>query len=165
MADRIERFSFALFEIYRLWHDIAAKELKPWGLKVPHALMLFAMGHYEDGITAAQLTELCVRDKSDVSRGIAFLEEKGLILREEARPNLYRAKLRLTDEGKAALAYLRERADLAVALGGRGISDIDRAVFYETMELIAYNLQTVSQDGLPPAKLPNTAPSGHPEDR
>ena len=149
MPERFERFSFALLEIYHHWHTIAAEEMKPWGLKVPHALFLLSMQHFESGITAAQLTELCGRDKSEVSRGIALLEKKGLLCREEVGQGSYRALIRLTETGKEAAAQIRRRSEIAMTLGGRGISEEQRAVFYETLELIAYNLQTLTMDGLP----------------
>ena len=160
MPDRFERFSFAMLEIYRHWHDIATEEMRRFGLKVPHALYLLTMQHYEEGITATQLAELCGRDKSEISRCMAILEKRGLVVRDQTS---YRALLRLTEDGKAAAAALRERAQLAVSLGGRGISEKNRTSFYETLELIAYNLQTISQAGLPSDK-PSPAEPGRTED-
>ena len=37
------------------------------------------MYRMEDGVTGPQLCELCGRDKSDVSRTIAILQEKGFV--------------------------------------------------------------------------------------
>ena len=149
MPDRFERFSFAMLEIYRHWYTIAQKEMRPWGLSVPHALFLLTMQNFENGITAAQLAEVCGRDKSELSRCIALFERHGLVYREEVNHNQYRALVKLTEDGKKAAAWLRDRADMAVELGGRGISKEKRDVFYEVLELIAYNLQTLSQEGLP----------------
>lgn len=152
MPDRFERFSFAILEIWHHWHTIASAELAPLGLKIPHALILLTMQSYEEGITAAQLSELCGRDKSEVSRSIALLEKKGLILRDEVNRGSYRARLRFTREGRQIAARLRARARIAVECGGRGIGEAQRNLFYETLELIAYNLQTLSLDGLPPTE-------------
>lgn len=62
---------------------------------------------------------------------------------------MYRALLKLTDEGKAAARHVQERAALAVELAGAGLSDADREVFYRALELITANLQTLSKEGLP----------------
>ena len=152
MPDRFERFSFAMLEIYHHWYTIAQREMRSWGLSVPHALYLLAMQNFEDGITAAQLAQVCGRDKSELSRCISLFERHGLIVREEVNRNQYRALIKLTEKGKEAARILRSRADLAVELGGRGIADADRATFYEVLELIAYNLQTISKEGLPETK-------------
>lgn len=149
MPDRFERFSFAMLEIYHHWYTIAQKEMKPLGLSVPHALYLLAMQNFEDGITAAQLAQVCGRDKSELSRCISLFEKRGIVYREAVHNNPYRALIKLTEDGKKAASKLRARADLAVDLGGRGISQADRDTFYEVLELIAYNLQTLSQEGLP----------------
>ncbi len=149
MAERFERFSFAILEIYHHWHTIAAREMAQYGLKVPHAIYLLTMQHYPEGLTAAQLTELCGRDKSEVSRCIAELEKKGIVTRTEVNQGAYRALLTLSDSGRAAAEHLRARADWAVERGGRGVSEADREVFYEVLELIAYHLQIISEEGIP----------------
>ena len=158
MPDRFERFSFALLEIYRHWYSIAQREMKALNLSVPHALYLLAMQNYEDGLTATELSEVCSRDKAELSRCISQFEARGLVRRDAVRGNQYRALIKLTDEGKAVAARLRERANTAVALGGRGIDEADRTTFYEVLELIAYNLQTISAEGLPSSEPsePNT---------
>ena len=49
-----------------------------------------------------KLGELCCKDKADVSRMVSIMERKGLVQRESNAGNMYRALLKLTDEGKAA---------------------------------------------------------------
>jgi len=163
MQERFERFSFAMLEIYRHWHAIAGEEMKPYGLKVLHALILLTMQHFPEGITAAQLTELCGRDKADTSRALALLARKKLLIREDSPSGGYRALWRMSEAGEKAAASLRRRARLAVALGGRGITPASRDVFYETLELIAYNLQTLHQAGLPEEESAPAVPDGRTE--
>ena len=79
MVDRFERFSFAISEISRCWHKLAAEEMEKYGLRGPHCLYLLAMYHHPGGVTAPQLGELCGRDKADVSRMMAMMREKGSI--------------------------------------------------------------------------------------
>ena len=149
MINRFERFSFAIAEIYRHWHKIASDEMEKYDLKGPYAVYLTTMYRYPEGITATQLSELCSKDKADVSRAMAIMEKKGLVKKESINQNLYRALIRLTDQGIEAAELVRQRAGVAVEKAGSGISDENRAIFYEVLEHIAVNLQTISAEGLP----------------
>ena len=149
MLDRFARFSLAIAEIDRCWHKLAAEEMARYGLNSPHAVYLNTLCQYPDGITAAQLGELCGKNKADVSRMVTILEKKGLVRKEGIGGNLYRARLLLTDTGKQAAAHVRERAAVAVELAGAGLSDEKREIFYSALEQITENLQALSKDGLP----------------
>ncbi len=149
MVDRFERFSLAISELYRHWHRIAADEMEKYGLKGPYAVYFTAMSRYKDGITAARLSELCGRDKSDVSRAISTMERKGLVKKECVNRNLYRARLVLTEEGKQVADDINYRAMLAVEYGGQGLSKEKREILYDALETIVANLQILSEKGLP----------------
>ncbi|MBR2714743.1 MAG: winged helix-turn-helix transcriptional regulator [Ruminococcus sp.] len=149
MVDRFERFSFAIFEVSRYWHKLAADEMAKYSLKGPHATYLTTLYRYEEGITAPLLSELCGKDKADVSRMMSIMEKKGLVVKESVGKNLYRGLLKLTDEGKRAAEHVKERIDLAVELAGKGLSEEDRANFYDSLELIATNLKKLSEEGIP----------------
>ena len=151
MLDRFERFSIFISEISRCWHKIASDEMEKYGLKGPYAVYLTTMYRYPEGITAAKLAEQCSRDKADVSRAVSVMESKGLIAKESAGRNMYRAMLKLTPMGRTAAEHVNERACLAVELGGRGISEEDRAVLYECLGQITANLRILSEEGMPQA--------------
>ena len=93
MLDRFERFSFAISEISRCWRKLASEELAKYELKSPHATYLTTMYKYPQGITVPQLCEVCGKDKSDASRMLAILEEKGLINKQVVDGSLYRWQL------------------------------------------------------------------------
>lgn len=147
MVERFQRFSLSLFEISRCWHKLAAEELSKYGLKGPYAIYLVVLRHNPDGLTSAKLCELCGRDKADVSRCLAAMQEKGLVYRESG--NTYRAKIFLTQLGAEAAEHVCSRACLAVELAGKDVSGADRAVFYQALTSITENLQKLSQQGLP----------------
>ena len=79
MIDRFERFSYALFEISRCWHKIAADVMAERGLKGPYAIYLVILRRYASGLTATRLCEMSGRDKADVSRSVSAMEKEGLI--------------------------------------------------------------------------------------
>ncbi len=148
MIDRFERFSLAIAEVSRSWHRIAAGEMEKYSLKGPHAVYLTTLYDRPEGITAAKLSELSGKDKSDVSRMVAILEKKGLLHKEAAGEKLYRARLKLTDAGRAAAEQVRRAAAAAVEGASRGVSDDEREVFYRVLETIAANLDELGRAGL-----------------
>lgn len=149
MIDRFERFSLAISEISRYWHKLAAEELTKYGLKGPHATYLTAMHKYPEGITVPQLCEVCGKDKSDASRMISILEEKGLVTKQVVGGSLYRGKLQLTDEGKLAAEHVSQRASRAVEMAGKDFTDEARAMFYSSLDSITTNLRNLCQEGIP----------------
>lgn len=149
MLDRFERFSLAISEIDRCWHKLAAEEMAKYNLNSAHAVYLNVLYQYKKGITAAKLGELCRKNKADVSRMVSILEQKGLLQKEAVGGNMYRALLKLTEEGEKAARYVQERAALAVELAGAGLSDEERSIFYRVLEHITANLQALSKEGLP----------------
>ena len=149
MVERFEKFTFYIFEITRYWHKLAGDEMSKYGLKGPHATYLTILYKFEDGITAPQLCELCGKDKADVSRMMSIMEKKGLVIKEAVGKNKYRGLLKLTQEGRVAAQHVKERVALAVDLSGKGLSDDDRATFYQALEMISTNMKTLCEEGLP----------------
>ena len=149
MVDRFERFSFAISEISRYWHKLAGKELSKYGLKGPHATYLTTIYRYPEGITVPRLCELCGRDKSDASRMISILEQKGLVTKQVVGRSRYRGLLMLTDEGMAAAEHVCGRASRAVEIAGKNLTEETREIFYQSLESIASNLRELSKEGIP----------------
>ena len=149
MIGRFERFSYAISEISRLWHRIAGEEMGKYGLKGSYSVYFTTLYRFPAGLTAAQLVDLCSRDKADVSRAMALLEKKGLILRGDPEGKAYRAPLTLTEDGRAIAQHINTRAEAAVELASQGLPDEKREIFYEALELITGNLQKLSRDGIP----------------
>ena len=149
MLQRFEEFSFSISEIYHNIQKIERDEMDKYGLKGPHAQYLVAMTRCPEGLTAAQLSEMCDRDKAAVSRALNELEKRGLVIRELANDTAYRAMLKLTETGSTAARYVCEKATQAVELAGRGLSDEERTVFYAVLNRIGINLRAIARDGLP----------------
>ena len=148
MVSRFEQFSAAVACIYRCVQKIERVEMAKYGLKGPHAQCLLAMRHNPEGITASQLCTICDKDKAAISRTVAELEQEGMIQRDMKDGNRYRAQLTLTEQGQTAASQVEERAKLAVEKAGDGMTDEQRAVFYEVLGMIAGHLQTICEEGL-----------------
>ena len=137
------------FEISKNWHKLTTDEMEKYGLKGPHSIYLLIMAKHEEGLTAPQICELCGRDKADVSRTMSAMEKKGLVTKESVNHSLYRGVLKLTEEGKRAAEYVSSRAKLAVEIAGRGLTEENRNIFYESLGIISGNLRTLCKEGLP----------------
>ena len=149
MLERFERFSVAISEISRCWRKLASEELAKYGLKSPHATYLTTMYKYPDGISVPKLCEVSGKDKSDASRMIAILEEKGLACKKDVGGSLYRGLWVLTDEGKNAAEQVSLRASKAVELAGKDLDEETRNIFYKALESITSNLTILSKEGIP----------------
>lgn len=152
MTSRFEEFTAAISTIYGHIQKIEREEMERYGLRGAYAQYLLAMERFPQGVTAAQLCDVCGKDKAAVSRMTAEMEAKGLLVREGG--SAYRAPLLLTDAGREAARFVRQRAAVAVELAGRGLDDDRRAVFYEALHLISNNIQTLSEAGVPEAPKP-----------
>ena len=148
MVDRFGRFSLALFEISRHWYRLAGEEMARYGLKAPHAIYLTVLYRSKNGLTGPELCRRCGRDKSDVSRTLAVLEEKGFVRKEVVNGSLYRGLLRLTEAGRTAAEHVCLRASQVVEQAGRGLTAETRALFYEALESIAAHLREMEREGV-----------------
>lgn len=147
MVDRFAQFVAGISCINRCIQKIERDVMVHYGLKGPHAQYLIAMSRYPDGVTATQLSSLCEKDKAAVSRAVSELEQCGLLYRA-GESSSYRASLTLTDKGKHAADQLIRQAEIAVEQAGQGLTDETRATFYAAFNLIASNLQRISEYGL-----------------
>jgi len=149
MIDRFERFSHAIAEINRCWHKISGDEMSRHGLKGTYSVYFTTLFRHPQGITAVRLGELCGRDKADVSRALALLEARGLIRKSAENGKVYRALFTLTPQGCALAEKINAQAKAAVEYAGGDLPEEKRLVFYEVLELITANLQTLCKEGLP----------------
>ena len=148
MINRYETFSSSIACLYHDIQKIERVEMAKYGLKGPHVQCLVNLSRHPQGITAAQLCEICEKDKAAVSRTVAELEEAGLLKRKEKNGVRYRAPLQLTEAGIRVAKSVGDRVELAVEQAGTGLNDAQREVFYQVLALIAGNLHTICKDGL-----------------
>lgn len=149
MVSRYEQFAGAIFGIYRDIQRIERDEMEKFGLRGAYAQYLLAIGRHPEGVTSAELREICDKDKAAISRVVAEMQLKGLVHRRRVGENLYRARLTLTERGRQAAQMVSARAERAVELADKGLTEEDRKLFYSVLEKIADNLQRITKDGIP----------------
>jgi hypothetical protein len=123
-----------------------------------HAHIVFildALGDKEDPLISSCLAA----DFGSIKPGIVFQSFVELavvaeiVIREAVGSSAYRALLRLTQEGFALAEVINQKAAMAVEMVSQGLPPEKRAVFYETLELITNNLQTLSKQGIPDTEV------------
>lgn len=149
MLNRFEQFSFVISGINRYIQKIERDEMVKYGCKGAFAQYLMAIQRHPEGLTAAQLSEICDKDKAAVSRMVSEMEEKGLVTRTGENGRLYKALIMLTDTGRSAADFVSRKARAAVSAVGSELSDEDRRVLYSALDLIAAKLHTLSEEGIP----------------
>ena len=149
MLGRYQQFSYIISVINRQIQKIERDEMVKYGYKGAFAQYLVAMRRYADGVTSAQLSEICDKDKAAVSRVVTEMIEKGLIVRNCANDTVYRAKLMLTQEGCRIADILAVRAATAVEAVGNELTEEERKMFYSTLDFISDRLHHISKEGIP----------------
>jgi len=149
MLGRYQQFSYIVSVINRQIQKIERDVMEKHGYKGAFAQYLVAMSRHDEGLTSAQLSEMCDKDKAAVSRVVAEMIEKELVVRRCENETVYRAKLFLTVKGRRIADYIADCAASAVEAVGNELSDAERKMFYTTLDFIAGKLQIISKQGIP----------------
>lgn len=137
-----------IFGIYRSIQRLERDEMIKYGYKGAFAQYLVTLIQYPDGIIASRLCELCDKDKAAVSRIVAEMQEKGLVVRECEGAGTYRGKIKLTPLGLQIAENVCSSVRVAVAATGETMTDEERMIFYQTLEKLFIRLDTLSKEWL-----------------
>ncbi|MCF0111705.1 MAG: MarR family transcriptional regulator [Erysipelotrichaceae bacterium] len=140
MNTRFEDFAGNVLELNRCIQKIKDLEMKQYGLRASHVMCMHYLGKNEEGLTSAQLTSLCKEDKAAVSRTVSQLLKYGLV-RYENNVKGYRSRLLLSDQGKELNHRMNQRVDAILALGGTGLSEEEKELYFRCMNTILSNLK------------------------
>ena len=141
MLSRFGAFVTGITACYKYIQRIKSLEMTELGLKGTHVMCLFYLHHHPEGLTAAQLCQLCGEDKAAISRTLGELEGKRCLYTDAAAGKKYRARLFLTPLGAEQARKIDGLIQSWVSLGGEGLSEEDRETFYRILGLIADNLK------------------------
>lgn len=150
MLSRFEQFAFIISGIQREVQKIERDEMVKHGYRGAFAIYLAALSHYDEGLTAKEICEICDKDKAAVSRIITEMEEKDLVTKERNKEKVYRSKIFLTEKGKEIAGIVEKRASAVIKAVSDGvIPENERAHLYKTLDTIYKNLSAVSKNGIP----------------
>ncbi|MGI6095088.1 MAG: MarR family winged helix-turn-helix transcriptional regulator [Lachnospiraceae bacterium] len=138
MLQRFQAFVTGITICYKYIQRIKSTEMTEFGLKGTHVMCIFFLHYHAEGLTAAQLCQLCGEDKAAISRTLAVLREKGYLESEEKR---YRSQLHLTAAGLELAEKMDRLIEQWVGFGSDGLTEEERSVFYRALERISGNLR------------------------
>lgn len=146
MLNRFETFMTTMNQINRSIQVIKNREMEAYGLKGTHVMSLYQLRQHPEGLTATELATLCGEDKAAISRSLAKIESKGLIVFTDVEGRKrYRTVINLTEEGCRVCDHISQKIDELLKISSASITDEERANFYRVFSVIANNLQTASQ--------------------
>lgn len=140
MNESFEIFTKNINTISRLIKKIKHAEMTKLGLKGMHVMCLYFLNNHSEGLTAAQLSEMCCEDKATISRSVCELKKKGLIEESQGGSKKYRSIIKLTDSGRKVADCEAKSIVNAVVAGGNGITDNMRSNMYLSLSIVAKNL-------------------------
>lgn len=141
MDDRFERFAVAVAELNRYLQRIKEQEMSKFGLRASHAMCIYYLGQNREGLTVTQLSQCCKEDKAAISRCMAQLLERKLVVCDLPKgKRAYRTPFRLTEDGANLAEKVNDRVKAALEAGGSGMTGRQRETFYRTAQLILDNL-------------------------
>ena len=141
LVNRFESFVNGITVCYKYIQKIKATEMTEFGLKGTHAMCVYYLNRHEEGLTAAQLCNLCSEDKAAISRTLSDLENKGYVTQSnDENKKKYRSLIALTERGTELAKIVDSLACQWVGFGGDSLSDEQREAFYFALEVISQNL-------------------------
>lgn len=138
MIQRFQDFVTGITVCYKYIQRIKNAEMTEFGLKGIHVSCLFYLHCNPDGLTAAQLCQLCAEDKATISRIVADLRAKEYIAQSAGKN--YRAPLHLTPAGQELASRMLPLIESWVSIGGEGLTEEQREIFYQSLASISAHL-------------------------
>ncbi len=145
MQERYKNFTVLIAKISRSVRKIKTEEMTRFDLKSPHVSCIYYL-YKEKYLTVKELADICEEDKASLSRSIDYLIGKGLLMREAKGGSHYRSHLCLTETGRHVGRSVAEKVDSILSEAGNGLSEENRRIFYESLELISDNLRQICDD-------------------
>lgn len=143
VMDRYSKFTILVNKIVRNIHRIKCEETGKLGLKGTHVSCLYYLFKAGKPLTARELCEACGEDKAAVSRAVDYLGGEGYVSCENGGQKKYKSPISLTEKGREAGKILSDRVESILIDASRGLTEENRAVFYESLDLISDNLQKI----------------------
>lgn len=162
--ERFERFYTAFMDMSRAMMRVRELELRRLGLRPTHAVCLYYLAARPDGAYASEMSMLTREDKAAVSRALAELAARGMVVTEAAQGRrAYRSRRYLTEEGRRTAERLGRRIRHAYRVCGKDLPPEREAVLLDTMEILLNNLTSYTERAeslLPAQEGSNTPPCG-----
>ena len=141
MKELYSIFTLQIAKCNRCIKKLKQEEMESFDLKGPHVSCLFYLYKNDGPLTLKELCDVCDEDKAAVSRAVDSLEKNGYVACNSKTEKRYKSPLFLTQKGVETAKGIVEKIDWIVESAGEGVTQENRGIFYETLEIISTNLQ------------------------
>lgn len=130
------RISNSLTTLQKNLERAKSLRARPLNLKNGEVLVMYLFYDNPDGLSAEQLSRVCMLDRSLISRSLRSLSAKRLITcpRVAEGKRRYGSKLILTEEGRRVGGIVKQHVREAQAFLREGITDEELEIMYSTLE-------------------------------
>ncbi len=146
MEERYQLFTTLIARCSREIKRIKSQQMSGMNLKSFYFSCLYYLYVNGKPMTATELCAVCEEDKAYVSRSIDALEKEGYVTCPAQPQRRYNRPIALTEKGTLVAKEVAERIESLVNRASEGISEENRRVFYETLGLIAGNLEKICEN-------------------
>lgn len=141
---RFEDFVGLIGAIDKEIQRIKTAELARFGLRASDLMVVYYLEKNPEGLTGADLARLADVDRAAVSRTVTRLAADGFVeVGEES--TRYRAPIRLTEKGYAAMAEVNGLISQIVRQAGDGLLDEQRRALYASLESVLGQLRVIAR--------------------
>lgn len=145
--DHLEQFTLTLADVLKSIKKLKDQRMSAYGLRSSHVMVLYILGRTPDGLTPAELSDASSVDKALISRIISELTEKGFVTTAPSGGKRYKARLRLTAEGREVANYIANAVSTIQAKVSGNIPEADLEVFYRTLFTLQTNFRNLAEEG------------------
>ena len=141
---RFEDFVGLIGAIDKEIQRIKTAELARFGLRASDLMVVYYLEKNPEGLTGADLARLADVDRAAVSRTVTRLAAAGFVEAGEESTR-YRAPIRLTEKGYAAMAEVNGLISQIVRQAGGGLLDEQRRALYASLESVLGQLRVIAR--------------------
>ncbi|MBO7187764.1 MAG: MarR family transcriptional regulator [Clostridia bacterium] len=139
MEERFRTFTVLITKLYRAIRKIKNGEIEEYGLTNPHVSCLYYL-YKQESLTLKELVDICLEDKAILSKAIAYLEKKELIVCDSNQKKRYNSYFKLTEMGLEIAKGIASKIDNILGYASSDISDSEREILYRSLSLISEKL-------------------------
>ncbi len=149
LEERFEDFLGLISAIDKEIQRIKTAELARFGLRASDLMCVYHLQKHPEGLTSAEISRLANIDRAAVSRVVSRLADQGFVEVGEEKPAdapaRYRALIRLTEKGAAAMLEVDQIINDVVARAGSDLTAENRQAMYDSMSLVLGQLRGISR--------------------
>ncbi len=149
LEERFEDFVGLTTAIEKEIQRIKTAELARFGLRASDLMCVYHLQKHPEGLTSAEISRLASIDRAAVSRVVGRLSDQGFVeVGDEKTADAtgrYRALVRLTEKGAAAMLEVDQVIDDVVSRAGSGLTQERREAMYESLSSVLAGLKGIAR--------------------